>query len=808
MGMDAETRELFEQATHAPRESDVFAGKLPSDVSIPDVFGGDETLHRRIERAQGPRLLSRAGAVAGAAGRFWTPAHSVILANILVIGAVLTTLWFRGPGARPTAGPEQSTGSTGLPQVQLSRTTAAVLDESISWDVAQGFLQAGDVTKAYYVFEKLHRNLTAAMDTDEYLKDLLALQMAVCLSQMEQPGPAGVLFSQALQSRSPAVRALANYQRMFMEMRARHFDKARMRAYKTLALLPTIQEAFSANIEADCHFIAVEALTKQVLLLSNHEVMLPGRLWSDSLRPESLPAMTQEELQAFLGRYTEALATAALVPRIVRNPSVSVGSQWSAAALDAPLEEFLARWASQAEQNIAWSADLKEMRTRPVTLYLPAAAQQTVPEIAAGSAGLIVEFDTQGLLIHNPDLYQDLGEHKKRLCREAISVWRRFLLRYRGDHRTPNAHYAMGLLQENIDQPAAALAEYKLVYGQFAHSSLAPYALLNSSRIKAQLRDYRGAQSDLTELLVQYPDCEVVDEASLFLAEATLNAGLYDEAVGMFRRVYNLNVRPDSRCRAAYGAGHCAFELGDYESARSWLIQAIQLTQDPTDRRLGPAYLMLGRALMQLNDYGQAATAFNQAMGLSLGAEDFAEVTLELVEVECRQGNYVTAYDMLQRIPVERLPQYYASRVLVAKARLLREIGLVDTAITLLRRKIEFFADAETRARMTLELARCQVARGDLRIAREDLVEVLGRLREGPLFDKGQLLLAEICVGLEDYAQTERICRGLLSRTESAPAERQRALVLLGQAYEGLARPRDAARAYAGLVDTSGGTQP
>jgi len=808
MGMDAETRDLFEQATHAPRESDVFAGELPSDVSIPDVFGGDETLHRRIERTRGPGLLSQAGRAAGTAVRFWTPAHAVILINIVAIGVVLATLWFRGAGARPTAGPEQNTGSTGLPQVQLSRTTAAVLDESISWDVAQRFLQSGDVTKAYYVFEKLHRNLTAAAGADEYLQDLLALQMAVCLSQMEQPGPAGMLFSQALQSRSPAVRAMANYERMFMEMRARHFGKARVRAYKALALLPTIQEAFSANMEADCYFIVAEALTKQVLLLSNHEVTLPGRLWSDSLRPESLPAMTQEELQAFLGRHTEALASAALVPRIVRNPSVSVGSQWSAVALDAPLEEFLARWATQAEQNMAWSADLKEMRTRPVTVHLPAAAQQTVPEMAAGSAGLIAEFDTNGLLIHNPDLYQDLGEHKKRLSREAISAWRRFLLRYRGDHRTPNAHYAMGLLQESIDQHAPALAEYKLVHGQFAHSSLAPYALLNSSRIKAQLRDYRGAQSDLTELLVQYPDCEVVDEASLFLAEATLKAGLYDEAISMFRRVYNLNVRPDSRCRAAYGAGHCAFELGDYESARSWLIQAIQLTQDPTDRRLGPAYLMLGKALMQLKEYDQAATAFNQAMGLSLGAEDFAEVILELVDVERLRDNYVAAYEMIERIPVERLSQYYASRVLAAKARLLREIGLVDTAITLLRRKIEFFADAETRARMTLELARCQVARGDLRIAREDLVEVLGRLREGPLFDEGQLLLAEICLGLEDYAQTERICRGLLSRTEIAPAERQRALVLLGQAYEGLARPQDAARAYAGLVDTSGGYQP
>jgi len=805
MGIDDETRELFEQASQTPRAADVFGGELPSEVSAEDLFGGDESLHRRIRQAQGPRLLSQASRAAQKAARFWTPAHVVILVNILVVGAVLAVLLTRHGGGS-TASPSQA-GQVVLPEVRLSRTTAAVLDESISWQVGQRFLQAGELDKAYYVFRKLDQNLDPSRPEQRDIKDLLALQMGLCLEKMGQEEPAGRLFTQALASRSPAVRALANYSLMFVEMRQRHFAKARIRAYKALGLLPVIQEAFSPNLEADCYFVAAEAMTRQALLLSHEQVDLPGELWTETLRREPLPVMSQAELEAFLGAYRRAMTAGALVPVVKRDENVGVGRQWSATALDAPLEEFLSRFAIEAGQNVIWSVEVKEIKTRPVTLYLPATAMQTIPEIATGGVGLIVEFGTDELVIRDPELYRDLAEQKQLLSREAVSMWRRFVLRYRGDHRTPNAHYAMGLLQEDLDQAAAALAEYKLVYGQFPHSSQAPFSLLNSSRVKVLLRDYRGAQSDLTELLVQYPDCEVVDQASLFLAEATMKAGLYEDAISMFRRVYNLNMGQASRCRAAYGAGQCAFKLKDYDAARRWLIQAIQLMQDATDRRLGPAYLMLGKALVELAEYEQAAVAFQQALGQELATENFAEVALHLAEVERRRGDYVAALEMIGRIPQETLSQYWVSRVLTAKARLLREIGLADTAITLLRRKIEFFADSETRARMTLELARCQMARGDLAEARDDLVDALGRVQDPAIFKEGQILLARISLDLKDYSQAERLCLAYLRRTDTTEAERRTAFELLGRAYEGLSRPQDAARAYAGLIGPAGGLQ-
>ncbi len=114
-------------------------------------------------------------------------------------------------------------------------------------------------------------------------------------------------------------------------------------------------------------------------------------------------------------------------------------------------------------------------------------------------------------------------------------MWQRFLLRYRGDHRTPNAHYCLGQLYTISDQTPTALGEYKLLATQYSNNPLAPYALLGSSRIKTNLQDYTGAQDDLNEFLIRYPNSKIMDEALLHLAEATMNNGSYAEAANCSR---------------------------------------------------------------------------------------------------------------------------------------------------------------------------------------------------------------------------------------------------------------------------------
>ena len=804
-----EFNSVFEMASKPPSTSEVFAKETHPDVSPQDIFAGDEQLHKIIERSRNT-FSSRLERGVKDTSKALTATHIILIANILVITIVLTFMMLKGPTVVVTAGGNlEQTGVAesqkhDILQQRLTEQTTAMLDKATSWQVAERLYNNQQYLKAYYMYGKLSDNLTTSLPADAFLKDLLSLKRAMCLLDSEQQDQAGELFSRALRSRSPVVRALANYYMCFVEMKNRHFEELRIRAYKTLALLESIRESFPLNLEADCYFMIGEALTKKTLMLGNLDMDLPGRMWADSIKPYPLPPMTHQELRSFLQKGLYHISEGALTPQIAQNPTFTAGTRWSAVCFDAPLEEIMARFGSEAGKSVQWSVSIKDRKTLPVTMYMPGTGQQIIPEVATGSVGLISQFSTNGISIVNPDFDEGIDMNRTMFAREGIYVWRRFLLRYRGDHRTPNAHYSMALLQENIGQTIAAMGEYRLIVSQYAHNELAPYALLNSSKIKTAMRDYKSAQEDLTELSIQYPDSKVIDQASLYLAEAKLSAGSYDEALKLFRKVYNLNVGSDSQLSASYGIGRCSFLTGKYSETRKWLTYAINHTENPIDHRLVPSYLMLGRALIELKDYQQASNVLQNALGAKLSVEEYVEVILQLVESERSQGKYLMALNMVDSVSLDSLPQNHATRMMVAKAQILRDIGLTEAAITLLRPKIEFIADSSLRAILTLELSKCFIEKGDLRVALVKLSEALPALPVGSTANEARLLLAHVSLELGQLDRARDICLKFLSTDDYSNEDKNKAVNLLGKVYTRLNQHDKAALAYAGILDAKG----
>ena len=64
---------------------------------------------------------------------------------------------------------------------------------------------------------------------------------------------------------------------------------------------------------------------------------------TDTMRIESIPKMDQGQLRTFLQAGVYNISEGALNPVIEKNSNLTVGSQWSAICMDAPLEELLAR---------------------------------------------------------------------------------------------------------------------------------------------------------------------------------------------------------------------------------------------------------------------------------------------------------------------------------------------------------------------------------------------------------------------------------------------------------------------------------
>ncbi|MHC4385624.1 MAG: tetratricopeptide repeat protein, partial [Planctomycetota bacterium] len=319
--------------------------------------------------------------------------------------------------------------------------------------------------------------------------------------------------------------------------------------------------------------------------------------------------------------------------------------------------------------------------------------------------------------------------------------------------------------------------------------------------IKTRMKDYPGARADLNELLIRYPDCMVADEALLNLAETTRISGLYQEAAKFYEQIFRLNINDESRRTALLGLGQCAFESEDHQASVKWFSQAIQTISNISDDRLGPAYLMAGRSFIELKQYDKAAAAFRMALGGLLDRHEYVQVVLELVQAECLRENYLQGLTILESIPEENLNQEDACQVLIAKTKIYRAIGLPETAVTLLRRRVEFIADASLRAKLTLELAECYVLNDDLRIAQKELEDAIYDLPLGYDTQYGVYLLAKIAYRQGQYDKAQTLCLGTLRTQIKDESLHTEVSELLGKIYMKQNDYDNAALAFAGALD-------
>lgn len=824
---------MHERDTSKRTAYELFSGPVPSDPKGKDLFAGKVPV--RYDGLSGEASKPSAS-VPEKQASFFLKGHffwilMLLVVNCFMVGGILCYLLVRmeAPAvvSQVSVPPKQPAekiepARTSVPpivtdivrpgdlfkSVTLSKTTIQTLEQSVSLRTAELLYGAQDYFKACYVYNRLRSNLMTNELADECLDNYLELKMALCLQKTQEQELMISLFSRAVESRSPVVRALAYYNLAYLQMHNRQYLHARISAYKALGLMEIFDSSMPESVETDCYFLAAEALTRYLLQIYDNKEGLPGRRWSDTTPVFQVPLEDQGALKTFLSRGIEELNAGVVSPKIEYHPYRETGAQWSAVCVEAPLEEMLWKYGSIAQVKMNWMKSDPSLRRRPVTLYLPVTSGIYLAELACGGAGLLWRYDGETAILYDPETYSDFETHKKILVEEAVAIWQRFLLHYRGDHRSPNAHFALGIMYTLEDQKPTALSEYKLISSQYPNNPLAPFALMNSSKLKTNLRDYEGARRDLNDLLIQYPECRLVDEASLYLAEATMEYGLYEDAEKMFDKVYKLNLSANIRCRASYGLGKCAYERGDYPKAQAWLTRAIDMTESSDDSRLGTAFSLLGRVCVQQKKYEQASLAFRGALQKKLSRDEYFQVTMELIRSTIREQRYVKALELLDSIPEPQLSQEQTCEVMLVRSRILRDIDLTETAISLLRRKIEFIADAGLRARLSMELASCYLETGDLSVAEKELMDSVYDLEENVEIQRSLALLADIIYRRGRLEMAEDLCHQILCRPDVDPGIRKEVFSLLGRMYQDQQRYDRAALAYAGILNPEENWQP
>jgi tetratricopeptide (TPR) repeat protein len=804
----ATEEQKIKNSPEVPSDSDLFATEVHRNLSEREVFVGDEDFYRLLANSTPTTTVRRsAHAKRSLPGPIRHKRFSILqkafVLGIITIGAMLLyvalkpSLWSPNKISTPTT--QQVTPSTPpvADSIQPVQQPAPLFPSTqpLSLDVAREFYLKNDYGQAYAVYEQLRQSLSSGAG-DELLRDFLQFKMALCLNKAGNSEQANSLFRTLSQSRSPVIRVVANYELSLLQVQKKQYIKARTRAYKAIAMVSAVDfdKDWIVSLQRDCQFLIAECMTRNVLLLRDADDDIQSLLWSGSVDIDPFINLDQAQLSTFLNSGLEQLKEGLLSPQIRKLEHQGVLPRWSVIAYGASVEELLARLVANAGLDISWIQNKTQaaqpvgnaVRKRPVSLYLPSATAQQAIQVAAGHVGLLSHIDEKGILtINNPDDYSSLSQYINLLTKDAVSLWRNILHTFHDDQRVPNAHFALGLLYAQEGQPASAIAEYKLVANRFSQTSLAPYALLSSSKLKTELLDYSGAREDLTQLVEQFPETEFYGQACLNLADATMNADFMNEALRLYRKVYNLGLSLELQTASAFGAGRCSYEIQDYETAAEWLVKYIKLANDPADENFYLAYFHLGKTNLALGNYQQASLAFQYALSGPIGSlarERYVETVSALVETQIKLKNFVRALTLLETIDSWQFSTKEAIEILLLKSKVLRLMRLPDKAIAVLGDNAEYLPESQLKTRMSFELANCHIAKGDLGFAHKNLTDILISAAPGPLSHEIALTLAEVCLDLGQYSQTITVCWQLLD-SEVSIRIRQKASKVQAAAY-------------------------
>lgn len=663
---------------------------------------------------------------------------------------------------------------------------------AVSLKMAEEALAAKNYAKAAGFYRRLLENSRSA-PAQGIVGDFFELRLAQCLRHLGKVAEARESLDRLARSDSPVLGGAAEYYSALIDASGGRYMRARMKAYKALASLGALEEP--SPLEKDCEFLVARVLTEKVL--SFHESQPPIQ-WDAAWPADPFAGLDESALSRLLKDGLEGSSKGSIGAVVSELPNAAPGHRWVASARQLPLEEVLHKFASEMDIDVRWVSVDGLARRRSLNLFASGSSQQRLGEVACGAVGLLARFTGDEIVVHNPQFLASLAEQRELLYREGVSAWRRFFLRASGDQRIGRGHFALARLHECSGETAGAMREYRFVAKRFPRDRAAPSALLRIAGIRIRLRDYTGAREDLLEVLNGYPDSELSEQTYLSLGRVTMKAGLYEESIKLFRKLYFLDLSPRSRREACLSAGRCLYQEGDYTAAAKWLIRRVNLPGRAADGGLCEAYLLLGKSRAAQGKLTEAVGAFNRSLGSGPSKAQHVEIVLALARVQIEMQRFTGAVGALTGIGNKPFTPEQRCRYLLLLSRAYRMMGLPDKAAAVLRREIASISDARGGVEIEVELAKCYVASGDLSAARLLLTAVMPKAAPGEVAGGVKCELADVCLKMEKPGQALTIASEVLKSSCPVPM-RQRALNIMGRAYLLQRDYEKAALAFSGM---------
>jgi len=808
-----ENRENFDQNT--PSEDQLFAG-TPYGPDAKEVFSGDEDFYKNLARNSSKAPVKPHSpptptphndyplpdeyASATRPKRRFCALQIMLLALIVAIAGVLLYAVLGADDSSDRFGPHRAEAVDHEPRpLQVQPDTEKVdeqlkqelREQPLSLNLAQRLYAEGDYRNARIVYQRLKDSLPEG--EQRLMRDFLTLQTALCQHKEADTDAAVELYQQTLKSPSPLLKALANYYITFIEIDRQRFFNARKRAYQSLALINAADPSGQnfADLRRQCEFITAETLTRYVLDMRDCDHKLPDGLWTTTAdMRDFLTESNESDIRALLDAGTDDFRNALLSPKIQTLYETESPRRYTAVSTHAPIEELMARIASNADMDIIWDASVDpSARKRPVSLYSRRGTAADLANIAAGSTGLMAHIkvdDPNNVTVYDLEVYSSLSDHLELLTSAAGNLWQVHIMRHSDTQDVPKAHFATAVLDYHEKRLSKAVAECTLIANRFHRSPVAPYALLLSGRIKTEMKDYAGAQRDLNQLVQIYHTAPIADQAYLELANAAKSAGMIEQANDAYRRVYNMAMRSSAQQTAALGAAQCFYKQDQPDEADRWVKRYLNSNPPSETPDYYRAYMLLGKVNLALEKTDQAVAAFRYALSGQLPKSEYLEPVHQFIEVLNKKGKFVEALQIIEDARRDELNTHERAELLILESSVYRGMHLPHRLQDTLDEQAEFTSDEQLRGKILYEIALCELASGNLQTAHRKLTELLRVVEPGPLADEVTMKLAQTCIRMGKYEQAISLSAGILEKQDLPAQLRVKLVDIKAQAQQNL----------------------
>ncbi|KPK79250.1 MAG: hypothetical protein AMJ81_13565 [Phycisphaerae bacterium SM23_33] len=431
-------------ASAAPKPASAAAKPTPAAAGSASPGSAPAPAERQRPRSRRPRVAA-----------LLLNAFLVLLGAGLLLGLLY---WFEGLPAREEAvSTVAKAPAAQTPQREVPPPPAAPAPppESLSWQLAERAYRSKDYELARERYGLLLAR-SAATPANAAVSDFFRFRIGRCLARSGKLEEARALLGSVSHSDSPIVQAAADYDLAVLDYLAGNHLAARAKAYSAVAALAAMEAGFP--LETDCDYLAARALTDKALAFHETSLSVPlSHRWQEA---DVFGGLEQEALRRLLNEGRGGAEQAVLGPQVSKARGPAGASRYSVVCCQGPLEELLQRLSLEAGMEIRWESVAPAARRRTVTMVFKVGSAQRICEVACGGVGLLARFTGEQAIIHDPHACPSLSEQRELLYAEAVSTWRRFLLRSPGDPRLGEGHFAVAALHECFADTSSALREY------------------------------------------------------------------------------------------------------------------------------------------------------------------------------------------------------------------------------------------------------------------------------------------------------------------------------------------------------------